>query len=235
MRRRALPPMAPAASWNRFGTRHGKALAVALATGLVFSASTGFAASASADERIPLDSLKVGMEVDAQILSKHRFSGWFVNVGSEKPAFLEFEEACDGFPMEGMSTWLRGSTLTARVLENDGEKIWLTKRSGSLERPERFRVSPDESQIAEFSGISPTEWVDAVVCGMFPKGAWVKMTAPSTRSDFRSLLRKEHFTESFVEQSHVGMKIKVRVLKVDAGQKQLSLSMLEPSETPSQV
>ncbi|CAE7828163.1 unnamed protein product [Symbiodinium sp. CCMP2592] len=179
------------AAWKRFRTA-GKALAVAW----VLSAAVNFAAPGGADDRIPLESLKVGTEVDAQILSKHRFSGWFVNIGTDRSAFLEFEEACDGFPTEGMNTWFRGSTLTARVLENDGEKIWLTTRSGSLERPKRFRTPPEESQIAEFSGISSEEWVDAEVCGMFPKGAWVRMTTPSTRTDFRCLLRKEHFTDS---------------------------------------
>ncbi|CAE7705028.1 Cacna1c [Symbiodinium sp. CCMP2456] len=217
------------AAWKRIRTG-GKALAVAW----VLSAAVNFAAPGSADDRIPLESLKVGTEVDAQILAKHRFSGWFVNIGTERSAFLEFEEACDGFPTEGMNTWLRGSTLTARVLENDGKKIWLTTRSGSLERPKRFRTPPEESQIAEFSGISSEEWVDAEVCGMFPKGAWVRMTTPSTRTDFRCLLRKEHFTESFVEQSHIGMKIQVRVLEVNLAQKQLYLSMLEPQDVPTE-
>eukprot|EP00439_Symbiodinium_sp_Y106_P076059 s234_g15.t1 len=163
------------AACKRFRTV-GKALAVAW----VLSAAVNFAAPGGADDRIPLESLKAGTEVDAQILSKHRFSGWFVNIGTDRSAFLEFEEACDGFPTEGMNTWLRGSTLTARVLENDGEKIWLTTRSGSLERPKRFRTPPEESQIAEFSGISSER--DQVLDGEFPHAMprdWVRK-APRT-------------------------------------------------------
>ncbi|CAE7656084.1 ML3 [Symbiodinium pilosum] len=74
------------------------------------------------------------------------------------------------------------------------------------------------------------DWVDAEVCGMYPKGAWVRMTAPSTKTDFRSLLKKEHFTEPFLQESHVGMKIKVRVLEANVAKKQLYLSMLEPGQ-----
>ena len=40
----------------------------------------------------------------------------FVNIGAEKQAFLEFEEACDGFPQEGMSTWrARAITVSGGV------------------------------------------------------------------------------------------------------------------------
>lgn len=29
----------------------------------------------------------------------------FVDIGATKDAFMEFEEGCDGFPVDGINTW----------------------------------------------------------------------------------------------------------------------------------
>mmetsp|Transcript_62177 Transcript_62177/g.116337 ORF Transcript_62177/g.116337 Transcript_62177/m.116337 type:complete len:223 (-) Transcript_62177:149-817(-) len=206
------------------GTRKALLITASVAAFTALVCPQSFASPGSIpDDRISVDSLEIGMEVDAMILNKHRFSGWFANIGTDNPAFLEFEEACDGFPKDGMSTWLRGSSLSARVLEKDGQKVFLTMRSGSLERPKRFRTPPSEDQIAAFSDVPATDWFDAEVCGMFPKGVWIKMASPD--GEFRTLLRKEEFEESFTESCHIGMKIKVRVLEADVNKKRLFVTM----------
>ena len=60
--------------------------------------------------RIPLESLKAGTEVDAQILSKHRFSGWLLAHGCScsREFFLvplsEFREEFGCIRCSGLST-----------------------------------------------------------------------------------------------------------------------------------
>ncbi|CAK9023761.1 unnamed protein product [Durusdinium trenchii] len=106
-----------------------------------------FAELPNPDQRTPLEDLKVGEEVDGRVIKKFFPNGWFVNIGATKDAFLEFEEAFDGFPPQKFSTWRKGASLSARILEIHDGKIYITVRSGSLERPPRFRRPPSAQDV----------------------------------------------------------------------------------------
>lgn len=179
------------------------------------------------DERIPVSELEVGQEVDGMVRRDFGFVGYFIDVGAEKNGLLEFEELVDGFPSK--DDYLRkGDFVTARVLETDGENIYLTRRTGDLTRPPRFRQKPEPEDIEAFSGVPNDEWLQGVIAGMWAKGVWVKIAPPSGGRPVRSLVKREEFTGDFEKEVFPGMNVMVRVTGVDVPQKRIDITMRDP-------
>ena len=183
--------------------------------------------------RIPLKDLKVGEEVDGRVKGRYRSMGWFVDIGAIKDAFMEFEECCEGFPPNKMFTWRNGDSLTVRILELDDDRVYLTKRGGSLERPPRFRQSPSVKDVEAYRDVDANELIDASICGMSPNGIWLRLPsrAGDEGQDFRTLLRAEHCKESVKSTASLGMTVPVRVTGIDQEKNQVLVTMLNPEET----
>eukprot|EP00438_Fugacium_kawagutii_P015579 Skav229712 [mRNA] locus=scaffold49:160834:163606:- [translate_table: standard] len=77
----------------------------------------------------------------------------FVDIGAARDAFLELEEACDGFPVEGMKTWRKGASMTIEDVDLEGYAIKITKRTGPLDRPPQFRRPPSAEDVASYSSL----------------------------------------------------------------------------------
>ncbi|CAJ1363208.1 unnamed protein product [Effrenium voratum] len=192
--------------------------------------------SFSMEKRIPPEQLSAGDTVDGRIRKRHFFQGWWVDIGATTDALLEFEEAADGYPEGGMKTWCKMDSLSARVLAVDAEKnkIWITCRSGPLDRPPQFRQSPTEEDIKAFSDVPEAEWLDGEVCGLGPNGAWIRLR--HSGRDCRTLLPRKHFPESLIQSAHLGMKVPVRVTDIDVEKRRLFISapLARPSRATEQ-
>eukprot|EP00440_Ansanella_granifera_P024784 gb/GFBE01026914.1/.p1 GENE.gb/GFBE01026914.1/~~gb/GFBE01026914.1/.p1 ORF type:complete len:235 (+),score=41.93 gb/GFBE01026914.1/:1-705(+) len=176
------------------------------------------------DGKIPISELEVGQELNGIVIRPYSFAGWFVDVGATSNGFLELEEVSDGFPSDGMSTIRKGSSVVARVLQIDGQKFYLTQRSGDLSRPPRFRRSPEPEHVEAFRDVPKDAWIDGEVSGMTTKGVWVKMSPPSGGEPIRSLLLKDNFKDGFVDEARPGLSVKVRVTAVDVPQKRVFIT-----------
>mmetsp|Transcript_6756 Transcript_6756/g.7644 ORF Transcript_6756/g.7644 Transcript_6756/m.7644 type:complete len:226 (-) Transcript_6756:21-698(-) len=183
-----------------------------------------------ADRRIPLSELKVGEEMDGRVKNVHRMFGWFVDIGAARDAFLELEEACDGFPVEGMKTWRKGASMTVRILDVDleGYAIKITKRTGPLDRPPQFRRPPSAEDVASYSDVDANDFIDTTICGMSPNGLWLRVPARGEGQDFRTLLRLDECKESVKETACLGMTVPVRVTGIDQAKNRVLVSMIDP-------
>ncbi|CAE8603612.1 unnamed protein product [Polarella glacialis] len=185
---------------------------------------------AGAGEKVPLSELAVGQTLQGTVIRPFSFSGVFVDVGSTATGFLEYEEIVDGFTTrKDYKSLMKGLRVNVRVLENDGQKLYLTRRTGDIARPERFRKPPTEELIAAFKCISPADWIEGPVVGMNEKGVWVKL-APPGGEEVRSLLLVENFSEGFEKDVTPGQMVKVRVTAVDVPQKRVFITMKAASE-----
>eukprot|EP00930_Biecheleria_cincta_P064172 TRINITY_DN49722_c0_g1_i1.p1 TRINITY_DN49722_c0_g1~~TRINITY_DN49722_c0_g1_i1.p1 ORF type:complete len:261 (-),score=55.08 TRINITY_DN49722_c0_g1_i1:276-1058(-) len=179
------------------------------------------------DRKILVSELEVGQEVDGVVVRGFGFLGYFVDIGAESNGLLEFEELVDGFPSKDEEL-RKGEFVTARVLETDGINFYLTRRTGDLARPPRFREKHTQEDVEAFQGVHDDEWLQGEVAGMWAKGVWVKITPPSGGWPVRSLVKPEDFTDGFAKTVFPGMKVMVRVTGVDVPQKRIDITMRDP-------
>uniref|UniRef100_A0A7S4RV68 S1 motif domain-containing protein n=1 Tax=Alexandrium monilatum TaxID=311494 RepID=A0A7S4RV68_9DINO len=173
----------------------------------------------------PLSELEVGDTLEGTVRAHTNF-GAFVDVGAETDGLIFNEELGDGFPMKKLK---KHSEVKPRVLKVDDGKLWLTLRTGDLDRPEPGPRWSGLDNLAAFESLPATEWLEGKVHSvLIGKGVFVKVQAPGSSEPSKGLLKKEDFADGAAEGLHVGVQVRVRVIACDPANKRLDLSMNDP-------
>lgn len=180
---------------------------------------------ANCEGGFPAQDLVIGDEYTGRVGRHHREYCVFVNVGADREGMLEVGEMQDGFPPDGIDL-KGGDQVTVRILEKDGDKFYLTMRSGDLERPPReSRLSRDASVLAE---VPADQWLDGVVNSMTTWGVFVRVQPPLGGEPLLVLLHKDDFKEGFAKEAIRGAPVRVRVRGYDAEKNRALLTMKDP-------
>lgn len=181
-------------------------------------------------DRLPareLESLTVGQELEGVVVCRVEDSGYFVDVGAGKQAWLDAGELVDGFPVEGRQTLRLGDVVVARVLHNNFERFCLTRRPGSLERPPAPEQEP--GNVKGFVDAGPSDWFEGEVQSIRFFGVKVRVAPPAGGAPCIGIVHKDHgFRDGFEKEVVVGMKVKVRVQSVDIDEQKLVLTLRDP-------
>lgn len=171
-------------------------------------------------------SVKPGDEIQCTVTRVKTNLGVFVDLGDRLVGLIEAHELRDGFPRGGRQL-RKGENVTARVLDVSGGKLFLTLRSGSLERPPRMRIDPMD--VSAFAKLPADTWLDGEVYAFTTFSAFIKVASPTDGVPVLGVAPKEEFSEGFVDDADKavrGGKVKVRVLEVKVDAKRMRLSML---------
>jgi len=179
-------------------------------------------------ERLPTSNEKyqVGQTVEGTVDRIFYPAGIFVDIGCERNGLLEWGELKDGYPTKDAS-FDEGRRIEARILSNDGEAIFLTKRSGELERPPKPAKGSDNTDFKPFEDVASQEWLDAKLGNMKINGAFVYVEPPGGGSPATGYIRAQDLTNEFKAKAIRGMDLKVRVQKANAAEGQLWVTMKE--------
>mmetsp|Transcript_31585 Transcript_31585/g.98222 ORF Transcript_31585/g.98222 Transcript_31585/m.98222 type:complete len:269 (-) Transcript_31585:767-1573(-) len=129
------------------------------------------------DGRFLVSELKVGQAVDG-VVKKVLPAGVFVDIGARKKrGCIELGEWLEagGFPLDygEAAKAMIGQRISARVVRIRGTDVFLTRRSGSIDRPELRRGQNQKEDIMAFADVSPATWFSGQVVGMAPWGVYV--------------------------------------------------------------
>jgi len=188
--------------------------------------STRTRAVAGAVERTPVAELEVGQEVEGRVKSYHSY-GAFVDIGAKRQALVATDELQDGLAMKKMKF---GAKVKGRVLRLEDDKVWMTLRSGSLERPFGFNRTPAlRVKQAALEGVPADQWFEGTVSGLlFGKGAIVEITPPGCSEPAAGVLHHREFSDGLADTVTRGASVRVRILTYDYAGGRLDFSMKEP-------
>jgi len=194
------------------------------------AAETAVTHLVDAGDRFRASELSCGQEVEGTVKMVSSMGVW-VDIGVEKKKGLiavgEWRED-GGFPLDWPNiTAIRGTTVSARVLDVRRSDIFLTRRSGDLKRKRYAPIRLNRTATLEWAAVSPTSWFTGRVVGMAPWGVYVALQRwPSPY--VQGLVHKTSFAEDFPSQATVGQQVKVRVVNVDTIKLSIALSMRDP-------
>jgi len=163
--------------------------------------------------RRPFKDFEPGEAVEGVVKSWVGTTGYTVDIGARRGAYLEACEMCDGFP----STLLeKGDKVTARILDvtSAPDRIYITRRSGDLDRPERV-PPPEDPDVQPFGEAGASDWFEGVVNQMVFFGVYVRVDPPGGSGPVEGLLHKSKFLGSFADEAFRGMRVAVRVERVE--------------------
>jgi len=174
--------------------------------------------------RIPTSDLSVGLELDGRVVRRYDPSGYFIDIGAGRNAFLPAGEIRVGLPGRYFKS---GDLLTVRVLkiQEDG-KVDVTLLEGDLERPrvERSR----NKDVSQFTGVDKSVWLDGKVQEVLLYGAFVEVTPPGGSAPAKGMLHKSKISGKIAKEIVAGAEVRVRILDVDEKRKTMDLTMYEP-------
>jgi len=178
-------------------------------------------------KKLPLEALTPGSMHEGVVTRVYRKSTAFVDIGAEKGGMLEVGEWMDGFPQE--EDRLRvGDVVSGRILSNDGERFFLTLRTGDLER-KRTKVMV-QGDVADFADVPLDRWLEGEVQGITIWGVFVQVSPPGGGDPHCGKVHKSNFKEGFVDKCHFGVKVPVRVVRVDPNSNTMELTMKDVGE-----
>ena len=137
----------------------------------------------------------------------------FLDVGFDRPAYLDWQEASDTYPGKAFRRLKVGKPVTARVLRVQDDRIYVTCRSGDLYRPTFSEAPPQALQeiVDKFSNLPKDEYLDARVLRLFPRYAVVTVKTPDG-TEAEGYIPAGYYTPSFEESGAPNDQIKVRLL-----------------------
>lgn len=178
-----------------------------------------------------MSELKVGQTVEGKV-RKVGTMGVFVDIGAKKKeGLIEVGEWLEegGFPedFQEAAKKMIGQRISARVLRVQGTNLFLTRRSGAIERPQLHKGQNKEEDIMSFAEVSPGKWFSGQVIGMAPWGVYVSFREwPGGR--VQGLVHKSTFPDGFASEASIGQRVSVRIVSVDPAKKAIALSMRKP-------
>ena len=137
----------------------------------------------------------------------------FLDVGFDRPAYLDWQEASDTYPGKAFRRLKVGKPVTGRVLRVQDDRIYVTCRSGDLYRPTFSEAPPQALQeiVDKFSNLPKDEYLDARVLRLFPRHAVVTVKMPDG-TEAEGYIPASYYTRSFEESGAPNDQIKVRLL-----------------------
>ncbi|CAE8637288.1 unnamed protein product, partial [Polarella glacialis] len=175
-------------------------------------------------EKLVSSDLTIGQTVEAKTVKRIREAGYYVDIGAQREAIIDAAELTDGFPRKGQHTLRVGQSFSARVLRVTDGRAYLTRRSGSLDRPAlRGYNRPDVSKFAGLVADAP--WLEAEVSGMALWGIFVVLRPPGHDEQVEAMVHSSQFTEDFINTASLGQSVRVKLLGTDAEKEKLELTM----------
>jgi len=156
--------------------------------------------------------------------------GAYVNVlepgGTEVvQGMVHISNIADGFVEHPAEVVQPGQHVKVRVLEVRDGKLRLSMR----EAVEGSFQTADSQDVAEFVGMSPSEWITGVVSHTRHYGIFVDLQSPQGGASVQGLVHISEIREGFVDDSALdvdtGQEVKVRVISVEPKHGRVSLSM----------
>eukprot|EP00438_Fugacium_kawagutii_P025844 Skav200522 [mRNA] locus=scaffold450:598106:598798:- [translate_table: standard] len=162
------------------------------------------------------EDLEPGTELSGTVDSILRASdkpAAFFDVGFDRPAYLDWQEASDTFPGKAFVRLKVGKEVTCRVLKVEGDRIYVTKRSGDLYRPTfSEKLPPSVAEVVEpFRSLPMDIDLDARVLRMFPTHAMVSVKAPDG-TEAEGYVPRGFYSDAFEESGAPNDQIKLQLL-----------------------
>jgi len=138
--------------------------------------------------------------------------GIFLDVGVDRPAYMDWQECGDGHDRKAFNKLRVGSKTSVRVLKVDGERIYVTRRSGDLYRRtldggKLPRNTPE--LMSRFMSIGSDRDLDGEVFRLYPTHAVIAVKSPD--GDVADgFLGRSDFSDSFRQEAAPGLAVKVR-------------------------
>ncbi|CAE7545969.1 Ipo5 [Symbiodinium sp. CCMP2592] len=138
--------------------------------------------------------------------------GIFLDVGVDRPAYMDWQECGDGHDRKAFEKLRVGRNTSVRVLKVDGERIYVTRRSGDL-----YRLTLDGGKLSrntpelmsKFMSIGSDRDLDGEVFRLYPTHAVIAVKSPD--GDVADgFLGRSDFSESFRQEAAPGLAVKVR-------------------------
>lgn len=168
--------------------------------------------------------LRIGETVNGTVLRNLGTKRYRVDVGKGREVDLTAGELRDGFPVES-ARLKTGDEITARVLRIVDRRVWLTRRSGSLDRPPWEYDKLKSRRVSAFVGVPSNKWFFGEVVEMSLFAVWVKLTPDIEGEPCVGMVHKDEFYGDFVDRASYGMQVRVRIVKVDEGRNTIDLTM----------
>lgn len=183
-------------------------------------------AKVGASGPVTWESVEVGQSVQGTI--KHRWfpAGYFVNLSPGVDGFLEVGEFRNGFP-EGWP-YLETQKVAVRILSKTADRIYLTMRSGPLDRPDKMIRTPNPD-VSQFLTLGAQEWLKGEVIDMSAFAVYVKVADPSSGEAVKGMIHKSEFKQGFADHVAPGDTVRVRVTLVETAKRRVAFSMLKPA------
>ena len=163
----------------------------------------------------------------------------FLDVGFDRPAYLDWQEVSDSLMGKSFARLRTGSEVSCRVLKVDGDRIYVTARSGDLYRP-TFQERPPqalEEVVEQFRQLPKDQWLSARVLRIFPKYALVVVKTPSG-TEAEGYVPRGYWSERFLEEPVLNGEMQVRCLpelpKARGRRSRVMLTMRELPEKASE-
>lgn len=165
--------------------------------------------------RTPSD-LEVGEALTGRLEGMQRLGerpAAFLDVGFDRPAYLDWQEVSDSLMAKTFARLRTGSEVSCRVLKVDGDRIYVTSRSGDLYRP-TFQERPPqavEEVVEKFRALPKDQWLKARVLRIFPKYALVVVKTPDG-TEAEGYVPRGYWSEDFLLNPVLNGEMKVRCL-----------------------
>eukprot|EP00933_Yihiella_yeosuensis_P012725 TRINITY_DN12179_c0_g1_i2.p1 TRINITY_DN12179_c0_g1~~TRINITY_DN12179_c0_g1_i2.p1 ORF type:complete len:567 (+),score=136.81 TRINITY_DN12179_c0_g1_i2:59-1759(+) len=202
-------------------------------------------------EKMDVDTndLEVGQTVTGR-LAEESAAGFWMDIGAPDNAFLARGETADGYKVSVPPSDTDIEMRVLRIAEaRSGGKVdgvntvFLTARSGSLERPALSASGNSEAVKDAMANVDGSQWFDGTVAQLDENGAPVHFQAPNGEAAV-GYVRKGLFTADFKENAFPGMSVRVRKVQPEesskkappqAKEKWVSMSMREAGEAATQT
>lgn len=162
------------------------------------------------------EDLEPGEEISGtveSILRNNDKPAAFLDVGFDRPAYLDWQECGDSYPGKTFNRLKVGKEVTTRVLRVVGDRIYVTCRSGDLYRPTFSEEPPKALQeiVDQFSALPKDQYLDARVLRIYPKYTMVSVKMPDG-TEAEGYIPRGFYSKSFEEAGTPNEAIKVRLL-----------------------
>ena len=160
----------------------------------------------------------------------------FLDVGFDRPAYLDWQEVADTETGKAFGRLKVGAEITCRVLRVQGDRIYVTRRTGDLYRPTFSEKPPQavEEIVEKFRSLPKGEYLDARVLRLFPKYAVVSVKTPDG-TEGEGIIPRGFYSKSFEETGAPNQEVKVQMLpeqppKSQKGRSRVMLTLKDGKE-----
>ena len=157
----------------------------------------------------------------------------FLDVGVEQAAYMDWQECGDGHNRSSFDELKRGSSTTVRVLKVDGDRLYVTRRSGDLYRATLAGVGKPKNTaevMSKFMSLPADQDLEGEVFRLYPTHAVIAVKSQDGDSA-DGYLARPYFSEAFSKEAAPGLTVRVRRLpEQNATGPHLMVTMRDPGD-----